>query len=157
MKKIVIIGCPGSGKTTLAIKLGKMFDIPVFHLDDYQNLSSDDFKAKQDEIMKDNKWIIDGNFTKTIDKRATMADTVIFLDFPRRLVYFRALKRYFRNFIKKRSDVGEPEASKWSLVKYIWTFPRQQITSIIEKYAHDKEVLIFQHPNKLSKFLKRVG
>ena len=70
MNKIIIIGCPGSGKSTLSLELGEKLDIPVQHLDDWQHLSPKEFRVIQGKLMKENKWI----------------------------VYRRVIKRYFEDF-----------------------------------------------------------
>jgi adenylate kinase family enzyme len=83
MQKIVIVGCPSSGKTTIANKIGSLLNIPVYHLDKIfwvqkGGIKQDIFITQQEEIMKGDKWIIDGNFmkSKSYDIRLTNADTI---------------------------------------------------------------------------------
>jgi len=89
MKKIVILGGPGSGKTFCAKKLSQKLNIPVYHLDDYYYkpnwvvVDRAEFIAKQMEIIRLDAWIIDGNSLGALSERLTQADTVIFLDIPR--------------------------------------------------------------------------
>lgn len=89
MKKIMIIGCGGSGKTTLAKQLSQELNLPLFHLDNYfwqpgwQEAPYDEFIEKQYELIMKDSWIIDGNYTRSLSIRLREADTIIFLDISR--------------------------------------------------------------------------
>ena len=90
MERIVIIGCPGSGKSTLARELGEKLDLPVVHLDqiywspgNWQHLEKDEFDALLMQELQKPRWILDGNFNRTLELRLERCDTVIFLDFNR--------------------------------------------------------------------------
>ena len=91
MKKIIVIGCPGSGKSTLSKKLHHKLGIPVIHLDmlywnsDKTRVNKEDFDKKLEEVLIDDSWIIDGNFRRTLELRIKESDTVIFLDEPSRI------------------------------------------------------------------------
>ena len=88
MKKIVIIGCPGSGKSTFARALAKKTDLPLHHLDnmywnaDRTHVEKPVFLERLKEAMSGDSWIIDGNYNSTMEMRITAADTVFFLDYP---------------------------------------------------------------------------
>lgn len=87
MQKVIIVGCPGSGKSTLAIKLHKLTGLPLFHLDnlywnpDKTHISREEFDEKLGEILRQDSWIIDGNFNRTYEPRIAACDAVIFLDY----------------------------------------------------------------------------
>ncbi len=100
--RVLIVGCGGAGKSTLAVEMGKRFGLPVVHLDklwwlhDWQNRSEHEFDILlADELMK-NDWIIEGNFFRTFGTRLKHADFCIFLDYDTELciqsVYLRAEK-----------------------------------------------------------------
>ncbi len=88
MKKIIIIGCPGAGKSTFARKLRDKLGIELFYLDsiyhkeDRTTISREEFDAILADIMKNEQWIIDGNYQRTIPARLQNCDTVFLLDYP---------------------------------------------------------------------------
>ena len=89
MQRIMIIGCPGSGKSTLARALGERLDLPVVHLDrlwwkpGWENVTQEEFDQRLGNALKLEQWIIDGNFSRTVETRLEKCDTVIYLDFNR--------------------------------------------------------------------------
>ena len=86
-KKISIIGCPGSGKSTLSVQLAKILNLEAIHLDKiywkpyWVNISKEEFDEKHDEILKKESYILDGNYYRTISKRLEKCDLVIYLDY----------------------------------------------------------------------------
>ena len=87
-QKIIVIGCPGSGKSTLSKELRDVTGLPLFHLDniwwkpDKSHISRVEFDQKLNEILLTDRWIIDGNYNRTYEMRFQACDTVIFLDYP---------------------------------------------------------------------------
>ena len=88
MKRIMVIGCPGSGKSTFSRTLHKLTGIPLFHLD-LMNWNSDRttvdkavFRERLSNTIQMDEWIIDGNYGSTIELRLKACDTVVFLDYP---------------------------------------------------------------------------
>ena len=130
MQRILIIGCPGSGKSTLARALGEKLELPVVHLDrlwwkpGWVNVSREEFDARLDRAMAMEEWIIDGNYSRTIQPRLAKCDTVIYLDFSRWLCLWGMCQRVFGNYGKVRPDMTEgcPERFDWEFVKFIWDF-----------------------------------
>ena len=88
MKKILVIGCPGSGKSVFSRRLSTILGIPVYHLDmvywnpDVTEVSRDVFDERITEIMNRDEWIMDGTYSRTLGYRLSYADTVFFLDLP---------------------------------------------------------------------------
>ena len=84
-KKIIIIGCPGSGKSIFARRLHDVTGLPIYHLDnlfwkaDRTHISRDEFDACLTEYMQGDSWIIDGDYSRTYEMRIAACDTVIFL------------------------------------------------------------------------------
>src|SRR5829696_8792386 len=112
MRRVSIIGSGGAGKSTLARQLGDITGLPVIHLDrefwrpGWKETPKPEWKNRVEKLVKGDEWIIDGNFGGTMEIRLAAADTVVFLDFPRVLCTFRAIKRAvaFRN--RTRPDMG---------------------------------------------------
>uniref|UniRef100_UPI00402AF8C1 DNA topology modulation protein n=1 Tax=Bacillus sp. DX2.2 TaxID=3073452 RepID=UPI00402AF8C1 len=165
MKKVVIIGSGGSGKSTFAKELGKIINIPVFHLDslywgpNWTKTPTLEWKEKQNNYMKKTKWIIDGNFSSTLDMRIMAADTIIFLDLSRYICLFRAFKRSIKDYGKTRSDMGNECYEKFDVkfLKWIWDFPNKGRKKIISKLdtvdTTNKRIIILKSPKEVQKFL----
>lgn len=158
MKKIIVIGCPGSGKSTFSRMLNKVIDIPVYHLDnlfwnaDKTTKEKNVFlKSLNDTIQKD-EWIIDGNFNSTLELRLQACDTVIFLDYPLEVCLDGIEKRRG----KPRSDIPwiEVEEDK-EFIEFIKNFNKQikpQIIDLLNQYSN-KNRFIFKNRNEAHRFL----
>lgn len=131
--RIVIFGRPGSGKSTFAFKLHQKTGIPVFHLDkiyftsNWVKANYDEFLEKQKNIIKQEKWIIDGCSLQSLPMRYERADIVLFFNYPRLLCVWRLFKRIFDKnpAIDDRADDCH-ELPSWTLLKYTWTFEYRQ-------------------------------
>ncbi|MEY4520194.1 MAG: hypothetical protein RLZZ499_2794, partial [Cyanobacteriota bacterium] len=144
MQKVAIIGSCGAGKSTLAMNLGKKLNLPVIHLDAYywqsgwQETDASQWLEIQQELIKGNSWIIDGNYGNTMGIRLAAADTVIWLDFNRYLCLWRVCKRYLKYPGKTRPDMAAncPERLNRDFIQYVWNFPRVHRSKIIDKLAN---------------------
>lgn len=163
-KRIIIIGSGGSGKSTLAKKLGIMTGIPVIHLDkefwkpNWVETPRDEWIEKQNNLIKDKEWIIDGNYGRTMELRFIVADTVIFLDINRWICIFRAIERWVTNIGKTRTDMGEgcPEKIDFEFLKWIYSFPnkgRKKILSLVNKYSC-KNIIILKNRKEINALLE---
>ena len=153
MEKILIIGCPGSGKTTLARALGEKLGLTVVHLDrlwwtgGWQNVSMEEFDARLENALKLDKWIIDGNYSRTMETRLQHCDTVIYLDFSRFACLMGMVQRVLGNYGKTRPDMpsGCPERFDREFVKFIWNFNKNNRVmnyTWIAKSKHAKAVVL---------------
>ncbi len=131
VKRILIVGCAGSGKSRLAVQLGQRMGLPVVHLDvlfwrpGWKKGDLSDFRAKVVAAHAGDGWISDGNFVNdSFDLRLPRADAVIVLERSRWLCLFRVLWRAV--FDRERPDLpaGCPEKPDWDLLTYIWNFKR---------------------------------
>ncbi|HLI64847.1 MAG TPA: hypothetical protein VKU90_00665 [Caulobacteraceae bacterium] len=134
MRRIVILGCSGGGKSTLARALGERLGLPVVHIDalfwepNWAEPDNDSFRARLTAAIAGDAWITDGNFVgRTFDLRLPRADAVIFVDQPRWLCLYRALRRWITGRGKRRADLAEGcnENFDWDFLEWIWTFERK--------------------------------
>ncbi|MFX0547864.1 DNA topology modulation protein [Hathewaya histolytica] len=166
-KRIMIIGSPGSGKSTFSKKLAKLIGIPLIHLDkEFWNYGwvetpREKWIKKQEKLVQGDTWIIDGNYGGTLDIRLEKADTVICFQLNRTVCVLSYLKRVITNINKVRSDMGEgcPEKFDFEFIKYIWKFNIESEMKKIEKVTNhrNKQVIIFKKRSEAEKFLNEIG
>ncbi len=133
MKRIVIVGCAGAGKSILANKLGQIFNLPVIHMDKHFWLpgwvqkEKAEFQAEIFELAEDECWIMEGNYKETLPNRLERADLFVYLHFPRWLCLYRVFKRIALSFGKTRPDMAQgcPEQIDWEFIKWIWNFEKR--------------------------------
>lgn len=164
MERIMIIGCGGSGKSTLARQLGQKLGLPVVHLDKlfwtpgWVSVSQEEFDRLHEAALAEEKWIMDGNFDRTIPVRLQRCDTVIYLDFSRFACLMGVLKRVLTTYGTVRPDMGEgcPERIDLDFLKWVWNFnknKRQRNHRLLEE-AVGVEIHIFKNRHQLKRFLK---
>lgn len=154
MQKVIIIGCPGSGKSTFARALHQITRLPLIHLDllfwnaDGTTVPREVFLRRLDEALQGERWIIDGNYHNTMELRLTACDTVIFLDYPVEICLTGAIERRG----KPRPDlpwiepVGTQDEAEF--LDYIRNYETERRPKVIE--------LMEQHPEKhLIRFTSR--
>ena len=167
MKRILIIGSGGAGKSTLARQLGEKTGIEVVHLDKLHwksgwiEPSKDEwFRIVSDIIAKD-LWIIDGNYGGTMRMRIERCDTVIFLDLPRIICVWRALKRFLAYRKGGRPDMTEgcDEKLDWKFLKWIWYYPthtKPKVESLLEQFQNTKTVIRLQSKKEVERFFQNI-
>ncbi len=162
MKKVLIIGCPGSGKSTFARELHKCTDLPLHYLDmmfwneDKTTVSRDEFDRRLDEVLKHSEWIIDGNYNRTLEIRFKACDTVFFLDLPTDVCISGIKGRIGQ----QRPDMPWVETSvDDEFLQFVNEFAvtsRPKILSLLEKYS-DKNVVVFHSREEIGKYLSEYG
>ncbi len=133
VKRVLIIGCGGAGKSYVATELGRATGISVIHLDrlywkpGWQEPSNAEWDRIVRAAVAGDRWIMDGNYGGTLALRLARADTVIFLDFPRRRCLARVLKRRVGSLWQARPDMADgcPERLNWEFVRWILEFRKQ--------------------------------
>jgi len=112
MERVLLIGNAGAGKTTFARKLAAKCNLPLVHLDqlywcgEWEHLTREQFDALLQVELEKPRWIIDGNFNRTIPHRLEYCDTVFYFDFPAITCLAGITKRIFTNLGKTRADMG---------------------------------------------------
>lgn len=130
-RRILVIGAPGSGKSTLARTLGEGLGLRVIHFDQlywtpgWTARRSEDMGPIVAGVVAGDDWIFDGNNSRTLPLRAARADTLIWLDLPRRLCFARVLRRTATSYGRVRPDMaaGCPERFDLTFLRWAWTFP----------------------------------
>ncbi len=163
IKKISIIGGSGSGKSTLSSILSKELDIPAIHLDaiNYKpNWVAIDKSQRDDIILSKadgDKWIIDGNYNKTLPKRLENADLVIWLDYSTFAQLKGVSKRIFSNLNKEKPELpGCKERLNFKFIKYVCSYNhknRPKVVELLKNIPNDK-LLIFKKQKDLNQWLK---
>jgi len=166
MRKIVVIGSGGSGKSVLARTLGAITQIPVYHLDamywkpGWEPTPSIEWEARQRELVQRDAWIIDGMYNRTLPIRLRACDTILFLDFPRGLTTYRVIKRGLQYYGKTRPDLSEgcPEKLRWDFLKLVWTFREHKRPGLIQaiKTFPDKTLIRLTRPREVQNLIERV-
>ena len=160
MNKAIIIGCPGSGKTTFAEKLQKCTDLPLYYLDaiwhkpDKTHIPREEFDQRIAEIFETPKWIIDGNYKRTIEMRMKQCDTVFLFDLPVEM----CLQGVTDRVGKERYDLPWLETQvDPEFRQFIEDFPKDTlpyIYELIEKYKDEKRIIIFKSREESDEYLK---
>ena len=164
MRRVMILGCGGSGKSTLARALGERTGLPVIHLDrefwkpGWVESTREEFDARHDAAMSGERWIIDGNYSRTFERRIPAADTIILLDLPRRSCVYGILYRWLSNIGGTRPDMTEgcPEKMDWEFFKWVWTFrerSRDKQLALVESLRSSKNIHVLRSRREVRRWL----
>lgn len=167
MKKIIVIGSGGSGKSTLARSLGEKLNIQVYHLDalfwkpNWVGVPKDEQRKVQNELVRKQQWIIDGNYGGTMDIRIKAADTIIFLDIHRIICVYRAFKRMIQYRNRTRPDMAEgcEERLDFQFLKWIWDYPKTKkpdILKSLEELSTEKNIIVLKTPYGVKQFIDNI-
>ena len=167
MNKILIIGCPGSGKSTFARKLNEIMNYTLYHLDliwnkpDKTTISREEFDVILDNIFTEDKWIMDGNYQRTLEKRLKNCDTVFLLDYSLETCLGGAQGRVG---VKREDMPWVEETLNEEFKQKILDFSSTKlpvIYELLDKYKDGKEIVIFKNreeaDNYLNEFSKKTA
>jgi adenylate kinase family enzyme len=168
MKRIMVIGCCGAGKSTLATTLHQLLDLPLIHLDqhywkaDWVETEREEWEAKVMELASNDEWIIDGNYSGSMDIRLNRADTVIYLDYPAIKCLSRVLKRIRMYKGETRPDMpaGCNERYDLDFLHYVATFNIRKRRFLYNKLnawkSANKQVVILKNDIEVEKYINKL-
>lgn len=150
MKKVIVIGCPGSGKTTFAKKLNNVSGLPLYHPDairhkpDKSHISREEFDERTAEIFRLPEWIIDGNYNRTVENRLREYDTVFLFDLPAEICLQGVRKRLGRERSTLPWAENEPDPEFETFIREFPETSLPKIYRLVEKCGKRKQVFVFR-------------
>lgn len=159
MKKVIVIGCCGSGKSTFARHLHACTRIPLFHLDqlnwnaDKTTVEKTVFLKRVKEVIEKDTWIIDGNYGSSMEMRMQACDTVFFLDYPVDI----CIQGIYDRVGKVRTDMPwvEDEADE-DLIEFVKNYEKEdrpEVLNLLSKYK-EKDIHIFHTRKEANAYLE---
>ena len=150
MQKVLVIGCPGAGKSTFARRLRDRTGLPLYYLDrlwhkpDRTNVTREAFDRGLAQWLARPAWILDGNYSRTLPQRLEACDTVFFLDFPLEVCLAgvenrRGAQRPDMPWVEEELDA--------EFLQYILDFGQAQMPAIramLEPYRGRRQILTFR-------------
>ena len=167
MRRVLVIGSGGSGKSTVSAKLGELLNLEVNHLDKlywragWVEPATDEWIKTITNLIERDSWIIDGNYSGTLELRLQRCDTVVFLDLSRVLCMWRIVKRFFVYRGGTRPDVAEecPESLNFEFVSWVWNYPRRSRPKVIKRlqeHAEGKQIFWLRTRSDVQRFLSQI-
>lgn len=161
MKKVIVVGCSGSGKSVFSRSFAHLVGLPLYHLDniwwreDGTNISREEFDARLGEILERGEWIIDGNYKRTMERRMAACDTVIFFDLPVEVCIegIRERKGKDRPDMPWKSTPEDDDEEFMAFVRSYGDTHRPRVLELIEKYS-DKRIIVFKSREEAESFLR---
>jgi adenylate kinase family enzyme len=162
VRRVVILGPGGAGKSTLARRLGACTGLPVVHLDEHfwhpgwVETPRDEWRVRQRELFAGDTWIADGNYNGTLEERLPRADTVVLLDFPAWRTVPRALRRSIGHRGEALQAEGCPERVDMQFLRWVANYRRRsrpRVLAAIAEHAPDARLLVLRNPRAVDAFV----
>ena len=166
MKRVLVIGSGGAGKSTFARRLGERLQIEVIHLDvahwrpGWSEPTKVEWREKVEQLVRVEEWVMDGNYSGTLEVRLAACDTVVFLDLPRVVCVWRVLKRLLMYRKGRRPDMAEGchERFDLKLLAWVWSYPkraRPKVLKLLAEQAGERSVYRLRSRAAVESFLAR--
>jgi len=167
MRRILVIGSGGSGKTRLAREIAARTGLPLIHLDSlywragWEPTPNPEWDRIIERLVAGPAWVIDGNYSRTLPTRLAACDTVVFLDLARWRCLWRLFRRRLQYFGQSRPDLppGCGERLTWEFVRWVWTYRAERRPAILRQLAElatSKRVVVLSTPGEVVRFLSKV-
>lgn len=168
MKKVLVLGCCGAGKSTFSKRLHSILKLPLIHLDCYYHKPNwvepqkEEWEKVLKQILRKESFIMDGTYLESLDERIKKSDTIIYLDYSLIKCFFRVIKRVMTDFGKRRSDVALACKEEFDL-EFLWwvlTFNnkfRKEIIQKLNSVKNNKNVSIFKTDKQADNFLAQIS
>ena len=165
MRRVMVIGCGGAGKSTLSRKLSGLTGLPLIGLDrahwrpGWVVPPEEEWRARIETLAAEAAWVMDGNYSNTFDLRMPRADTVIWLDYPRATCLRRVVLRVLKDYGRVRADLPEgcPEQFDAIFLRFVWDFPtkgRPRIVEALERFGAHLRVIRLANDRDVAAFLR---
>ena len=150
MRRIIVVGSQGSGKTSLSRNLGRKLGLPVIHLDvlywrpSWKASDTASFRLRVADAIASDEWIVDGSFSGlAFDLTLARAELLVVIDRPRWLCQWRILRRSAFDRDTARPDLPEgcPEQFDWKLMREAWRYDTERAPVIeVERVSYGANV-----------------
>jgi adenylate kinase family enzyme len=158
----MIVGSGGAGKSALARQMGAITGLPVIHLDHHywgpgwEPTPGPEWVEQVRNLLAGPAWIADGNYGGTLELRARLADTIVFLDLPRRVCLPRAVRRVQSPILQAP---GCPQKVDVAFLRWIWSYPRQtrpKVLAVLGRHAPTTDIVHLRSAADTRRFLSRL-
>ncbi|MBB4040809.1 adenylate kinase family enzyme [Microvirga flocculans] len=160
MQRILVIGSPGAGKSTLASRIAGRLDLPLIHLDreyfgpGWTMPTKPEWRERVATLAARPSWVMDGNYASTFDIRVPRATAIVWLDLPRWRCAAGVLWRVAENYGRARADLGPDcvERFDWSFMRWIWDYPRRmrpKTARMLERLRSDQRVYVLKSRSEI--------
>jgi adenylate kinase family enzyme len=160
MQRILVIGSPGAGKSTLASRIAERLALPLIHLDreyfgpGWATPTKPEWRERVRALAARPAWVMDGNYASTFDLRVPRATAIVWLDLPRWQCLLSVLWRVARNYGRIRPDLGPGCIERFdkSFMRWIWTYPRTmrpRTARMLERLRPDQRVYVLRSRSEL--------
>jgi adenylate kinase family enzyme len=167
MKRVLVIGSSGAGKSTFSRCLSEKTGLPLIHLDklywqpNWVETDKAEWRKIVEKALEGDSWIIDGNYSGTLPMRLERCDTIIFLDLPRTICVYRILKRVATYRSGTRPDManGCDEKFDWQFLKIVWDYPNRskpKVERLLAEHQSTKTIFRLKSTKEVERFLSRL-